>query len=68
MAKAAGGTGAGAIVNKHVAAGREQLAAGSETYTLGAGSDEGAFAVEFMHAKSEDALWIFAMISQRRDG
>jgi hypothetical protein len=56
MAKAAGGTGAGAIVNKHVAAGREQLAAGSETYTLGAGSDEGAFAVEFMHAKSEDAL------------
>ena len=49
----AGGIGAAAIVNKYVAARREQLAADSETNTLGAGSDEGALAVEFMHGESE---------------
>lgn len=56
--QSAGGIGAAAIVNKNVAAGREQLAADSETNTLSAGGDEGAFAVEFMHGKNEDALLI----------
>jgi hypothetical protein len=51
-------------VDEHVTAGREQLAADGETDTLGAGGDEGAFAVESMHGETEDEFLIIIIINQ----
>ena len=64
--QSAGRIGAAAIVNEHVAAGREQLAADCETDTLGAGGDEGALAVKSMHGKRGELVWMIVMVSQRQ--
>ena len=64
--QAAGGIGAAAIVNEYVAAGWEQLAADSETDTLGAGGNEGAFAAKFMHGETGDVDLIVMSKGVRR--
>ena len=52
-------------MNEHVAAGRQQVAADGETDTLGAGGNEGTFAVEFIHGgKKEHALMMIIIINQ----
>ena len=65
--EAAGGIGAAAVVNEYVAAGREHLAADGEADTLGAGGDEGALAVKFMHGRSEESSIASAIINQLLD-